>query len=166
MTFSRLLCMTSLDIFAARIFMSVGRDVKWCPVSRITTPLATRFTGRLARAARKIFTKFHKWSRLLIVAAFVWHQYCRYGVKHYIINQSETFPARNILFGNVQTVMICLMYMYFNNSFRNVILQQNICLIHLHVLHIFAILLFLFLMLIFPMWFLLLYVSLFVASHR
>ena len=57
----------------------------------------------------------------LIVAAFIWQKYCRYGVKHYIFNQSETFSARNLLVVNVQTVMIslqCLMYMEFNNFFQ------------------------------------------------
>ena len=38
-------------------FMSLGWDVKWCPVSKITQ-------SRLLRAARKT-SKFH-WSRLLI----------------------------------------------------------------------------------------------------
>ena len=38
--------------------MSVGWDVKWCPMSGITTPLARKrpfhwMTSRLARAARK-----------------------------------------------------------------------------------------------------------------
>ena len=32
-----------------------------------------------------VFTNDH---RLLIVAAVIWPKYCRYGVKHYIINQS------------------------------------------------------------------------------
>ena len=42
------------------IFMSVGWDVKWCPVPRITTPLDTQKTvsldfdeNRLVRAARE-----------------------------------------------------------------------------------------------------------------
>ena len=48
--------------------MSVGRDVKWCPVSRITTPLARKrpfhwisTKRRLVRAARET-SKFHRWS--------------------------------------------------------------------------------------------------------
>ena len=41
-------------------FMSVGSDVKWCPVSKITTPLACKrpfhwisMKSRLVRAARE-----------------------------------------------------------------------------------------------------------------
>ena len=45
--------------------MSVGWDVKWCPVSRITTPLARKrsfhwisMKSMLVRAARKTFQFF------------------------------------------------------------------------------------------------------------
>ena len=47
------------------VFMSVGWDVKWCPVSRITpSPLGTEQT----------------------VSLVIWLKYCRYGVKPYPIN--------------------------------------------------------------------------------
>ena len=72
--------------------MPVGWDVKRCPVSRITTPLARKrplhwisTKSRLVRAARETFTNDHL---LLIVAAVIWLKYYRYGVKHNIINQS------------------------------------------------------------------------------
>ena len=76
------------------IFMSVTWDVKWCSVSRITTPLSRKrpfhwisMKSRLVRAARETlnFTNDHC---LLIVAAIICPKYYRYGVKHYIINQS------------------------------------------------------------------------------
>ena len=48
------------------VLMSVGWDVKWCPVSRITTPLARKrpfrwisMKSRLVRAARKKMITFH-----------------------------------------------------------------------------------------------------------
>ena len=48
------------------IFMSVGWDVKWCPVSRITTPLARKrpshwisMTSKLVKDARET-SKLHK----------------------------------------------------------------------------------------------------------
>ena len=71
--------------------MSVGWDVKWCSVSRITIPLARKrpfhwisMKSKLVRAARE--TNDH---RLLIVAVFIWPKYCRNGVKHYIINHPK-----------------------------------------------------------------------------
>ena len=49
-------------------FCSVGWDVKWCPVSRITTPFARRrpfhwisIKSRLMRAAKET-SKFQNWS--------------------------------------------------------------------------------------------------------
>ena len=75
------------------IFMSVGWDVKWCPVSRITTPLARKrpshwisITSKLVRTPGKL-QNFRNYYRLLMVAAVMWQKYCRYSVKHYIINQ-------------------------------------------------------------------------------
>ena len=72
--------------------MPVGWDVKRCPVSRITTPLARKRPlhwiskkSRLVRAARETFTNDH---RLSIVAADTWLKYCRYGVNPCTINQS------------------------------------------------------------------------------
>ena len=43
--------------------------------------------SRFVRAARET-SKFHNYLGLLIVAAVIWSKYCRYGVKHYIIDQS------------------------------------------------------------------------------
>ena len=72
------------------IFMSVRWDVKWCPVSRITRSMARKrpfhwisMKSRLVRAVRE--TNDH---RLLIITTVIWPKYCRYGVKHHIINQS------------------------------------------------------------------------------
>ena len=69
-------------------------SVRWCPVSRITTPFARKFTfhwilmkTRLVRTARET-SKFYNWSLLLIVAAVIWLKYCRYGVKLYSFNES------------------------------------------------------------------------------
>ena len=71
--------------------MLVVWDVKWCPMSGITTPLGTQETvslenSRLEVAARETL-KFPKWSLHLIVAAVKWRTYCRYGVEHYPIHQ-------------------------------------------------------------------------------
>ena len=70
--------------------MSVGWDVKWCPVSRITNPLAhKRFRWgvgyrELPEKLKNVTTDYFK----LEVATITWLKYCRYGVKHYPINQS------------------------------------------------------------------------------
>ena len=73
----------------SNIFMSVGWDVKWCPVSRITTPwhAKDRFTGFRWRVGSwgppGKLQNFKTDHSLLIVAAVIWLKYCRYGVKHY-----------------------------------------------------------------------------------
>ena len=70
--------------------MSVGWDVKWCPVSRKTTPLARQrpFRWRVGSwGTPGKLQNFTNYYRLLMVAAVMWPKYCRYGVKHYIMNQ-------------------------------------------------------------------------------
>ena len=73
--------------------MSVGWDVEWCPLSRITTLLARKRLlhwvskkSRLVRAARET-SEFLNWSLLTYSRPVIWLKYCRYGVKHYPINQ-------------------------------------------------------------------------------
>ena len=64
--------------------MFVQWDVKWCPMSRITTPLARKrpfhwilMRSRLMRAARET-SKFQKLITFnLIVATVTWLKYCR-----------------------------------------------------------------------------------------
>ena len=72
------------------IFISVGWDVKWCPVSRITRK---RFRWRVVSWGPPVklqnFTNNH---RLLIFTAVIWLKYCRYIVKPYTINQSFVDP--------------------------------------------------------------------------
>ena len=65
--------------------MSIAWDVKWCPVVRITIPLARQrpflwisWKSRLVRAARKT-SNFITYNSL-IVAAVTWLEYYRYGV--------------------------------------------------------------------------------------
>ena len=73
------------------IFMSVGWNVKWCPVSRITTPLARGRPFRwISMNSWGPPGKLQNWShetKLQIVTAVPWLKYCRYGVQLYPINQ-------------------------------------------------------------------------------
>ena len=67
--------------------MPVGWDVKWCPVSKITTPLAHKKTVSLdfeeekAREGAQRNFKISKPIINLIITAATWLEYCRYGVK-------------------------------------------------------------------------------------
>ena len=80
--------------FLNHFHMAVRWDVKWFPVSMITTLLARRrpfhwiSTKRMLVMAAKETAKFQNWSHLTIVAAVTWLKYCRYGVKLYPINES------------------------------------------------------------------------------
>ena len=85
------------------ISMSVGWNIKWCP----STPLVRKRPfywiqkkSRLVRAARARNTS--KFSKLIInktyVTAVIWLKNCRYGVKHYPINQSLISSPVRILY--------------------------------------------------------------------
>ena len=71
--------------------MSVGWDVKWCSMSRTTTPLFhwNSKKSMLMRAARET-TKFPNWSLLIaiIVAPVIWLKYCQYNIHQLIYCQS------------------------------------------------------------------------------
>ena len=87
--------------------MSVGWDVKWCPVSRITPHwhAKDRFTGWLLRSPGKLLQNFKTDYIKLIVAAVTWLNYCRYGVKRYPINQSVILLSKEIyLNGKVNNI--------------------------------------------------------------
>ena len=64
------------------------------------------------------FTNYH---RLLTVAAVIWPKYCRYGVKHYIINQSK------VKFGIPATWTISLYLSWFAWDVRSTIVRYCLC---------------------------------------
>ena len=74
--------------------MSVGWDVKWCPLSRITTPLARKrpfhwisMESKLVRAAREPST-YQNWSLLTNTRRRYMTEILPKRRKHYPINQS------------------------------------------------------------------------------
>ena len=68
--------------------MSVGWDVKWCPVSRITTPWhAKDFDEEGFQEPPGKLQNFKIGHIKLLVAAVTWLKYCRYGVNRLPINQ-------------------------------------------------------------------------------
>ena len=82
-----------IDNYRIRENMSVGWDVKWCPVSRITTPLAHKrpfhwisMKNWLVGPPGKL-QNFKTDHIKLIIAAVTWLKFCRYGVKLYPIRQ-------------------------------------------------------------------------------
>ena len=78
--------------------MSVGWNVKWCPVSRITTLLARKRPFHWIRwrvgswGPPGKLQNFKTDDFSLIVVDIIWLKYWRYGVKHYPINQSINIP--------------------------------------------------------------------------
>ena len=87
------------NYYSSSLFMSVGWDVKWCPVSMITTPMITYRKGlfswlskksRLMRTAREL-QNFKTDHILITTTAFSLLKYRRYGEKHQPINQYELF---------------------------------------------------------------------------
>ena len=116
--------------------MSVGWDVKWCPVSRITTPLARlrpfhwiSMKSRFVKAAMETsnFTNDH---RSLIVTAVIWPKYCWYGVKHYTINQSSlsktSFRIFEIYFMRCPHYICMNSVMAVQHSIKDIVLDMSL----------------------------------------
>ena len=85
------------QIWYLLMFMSVGWDVKFRPESRITLHTKDRFSGfwRIVGSRGPPGKNFHYLS-FTHVAAVLWLEYCRYGVKPKTINQASVICNRLI----------------------------------------------------------------------